>query len=318
MYNEKFVKRKVRKSIAITLTLLLAIASAPLGAIDAAATVPDQNNKQDAPTFSNVSVHDPSTVKDGDTYYVFGSHISAAKSKDLTNWTSFANDYNTPGNTLYGDLSKNLAGSLAWAGENNADSKGGFSVWAPDVFWNEHYVNEDGTKGAYMIYYSASSTYIRSAIGIAVAPKIEGPYQYVDTIIHTGFTKETAFDKDSKVDKKWTNTPIQQLIKEGKLEGPRSGSSSWYTGSTGLKIKTNEWTHLAFTVDRGVLAVYVNGKLQFTGSGFPDVFTSKSGTFSLGVNWWDPAFKGSIDELSIFEGALPPPQVAELAKMKVN
>lgn len=83
-----FVKRKVRKSIAITLTLLLAIASAPLGAIDAAATVPDQNKKQDAPTFSNVSVHDPSIVKDGDTYYVFGSHISAAKSKDLTNWTS--------------------------------------------------------------------------------------------------------------------------------------------------------------------------------------------------------------------------------------
>lgn len=142
-----FVKRKVRKSIAITLTLLLAIASAPLGAIDAAATVPDQNNKQDAPTFSNVSVHDPSIVKDGDTYYVFGSHISAAKSKDLTNWTSFANGYTTPGNTLYGDLSKNLAGSFAWAGENDADSKGGFSVWAPDVFWNEHYVNEDGTKG---------------------------------------------------------------------------------------------------------------------------------------------------------------------------
>ncbi|MNW30104.1 Extracellular endo-alpha-(1-_5)-L-arabinanase precursor [compost metagenome] len=220
-----FVKRKVRKSIAITLTLLLAIASAPLGAsaIDTAVTVPDQNNKQDAPTFSNVSVHDPSIVKDGDTYYVFGSHISAAKSKDLTNWTSFANGYTTPGNTLYGDLSKNLAGSFAWAGENDADSKGGFSVWAPDVFWNEHYVNEDGTKGAYMIYYSASSTYIRSAIGIAVAPKIEGPYQYVDTIIHTGFTKETAFDKDSKVDKKWTNTPIQQLIKEGKLEGPRPG-----------------------------------------------------------------------------------------------
>ncbi len=215
-----FVKRKVRKSTAITLTLLLAIASAPLGAIDAAATVPDQNKKQDAPTFSNVSVHDPSIVKDGDTYYVFGSHISAAKSKDLTNWTSFANGYTTPGNTLYGDLSKNLAGSFAWAGENDADSKGGFSVWAPDVFWNEHYVNEDGTKGAYMIYYSASSTYIRSAIGIAVAPKIEGPYQYVDTIIHTGFTKETAFDKDSKVDKNGQIRRFNNLLRKASLRGP--------------------------------------------------------------------------------------------------
>lgn len=95
-----------------------------------------------------------------------------------------------------------------------------------------------------------------------------------------------------------------------------SGSSTWYTGSTGLKVRANEWTHLVFTVDHGVLEVYVNGKIQFTGSGFPDVFTSKAGTFSLGVNWWDLAFKGSMDELSIFEGALPPAQVKELAQMK--
>lgn len=224
MYTMKrLLKRRARSSIALTMTLLLAIAAVPLGTLDAAAAEPNQNKKQDVPTFSNVSVHDPSIVKDGDTYYVFGSHIAAAKSKDLTNWTSFANGYTTPGNTLYGDLSKNLAGSFAWAGENDADSKGGFSVWAPDVFWNEHYVNKDGTKGAYMIYYSASSTYIRSAIGIAVAPNIEGPYQYVDTIVNTGFTKETAFDKNSKVDKKWTNTPIPQLINEGKLKGPRAG-----------------------------------------------------------------------------------------------
>ncbi|MET3207821.1 UNVERIFIED_CONTAM: hypothetical protein ABIC26_000757 [Paenibacillus sp. PvR008] len=51
-----------------------------------------------------------------------------------------------------------------------------------------------------------------------------------------------------------------------------------------MKIKTNEWTRLAFTVDNGVLSVYVNGKPQFAGTGFPEVFTSKAGTFSLGVN----------------------------------
>ncbi|AET60498.1 beta-xylosidase [Paenibacillus terrae HPL-003] len=213
----------IKKGFLITLVLLLMIAGSALGMSDASAALSEQKGKQDAPAFSEVSVHDPSIVKDGDTYYVFGSHISAAKSKDLKSWTSFANGYTTPGNTLFGDLSKNLAGSFAWAGENDSDSKGGFSVWAPDVFWNEHYVNDDGTKGAYMIYYSASSTYIRSAIGVAVAPQIEGPYQYVDTIVYTGFTKETAYDKDSKVDKKWTNTPIQQLVDQGKLQGPRAG-----------------------------------------------------------------------------------------------
>lgn len=117
-------------------------------------------------------------MKDGDTYYVFGSHIEAAESQDLMNWSTFTNGYKTPDNVLYGDLSANLSESFAWAGENDSDSKGGFSVWAPDVFWNEDYVNEDGTKGTYMMYYSTSSTYIRSAIGYAVSQNIKGPYTY--------------------------------------------------------------------------------------------------------------------------------------------
>jgi arabinan endo-1,5-alpha-L-arabinosidase len=175
--------------------------------------------------FKNVSVHDPSIIKDGDTYYVFGSHIDAAKSTDLVQWTKFTNGYTTPNNTLYGDLSKNLAGSFAWAGENDSDSKGGFSVWAPDVIWNEHYENEDGSKGAYLIYYSASSTYIRSAIGFAVSKNIEGPYQYVDTVVYSGFTKEEDYDQNSKINKKWTNTNIQTLIDTGLLEGPRE---TWF------------------------------------------------------------------------------------------
>lgn len=76
-----------------------------------------------APVFSNVSVHDPSVVKDGDTYYVFGSHIEAAESQDLMNWSTFTNGYKTPDNTLYGDLSANLAESFAWAGRTIPTAK---------------------------------------------------------------------------------------------------------------------------------------------------------------------------------------------------
>ncbi|XEC94526.1 LamG-like jellyroll fold domain-containing protein [Paenibacillus tarimensis] len=176
----------------------------------------------EAPEFRNVSVHDPSIIKAGDTYYVFGSHIDAAKSTDLIGWTRFTNGYTSPGNVLYGDLSGNLAGSFAWAGENDADSRGGYAVWAPEIFWNEHYVNEDGTTGAYMMYYSASSTYIRSAIGYAVSKEIEGPYTYVDTIVYSGFTRDEAYDNNSQVNKKWTNTNIQALIEGGTLAGTRS------------------------------------------------------------------------------------------------
>lgn len=177
--------------------------------------------KAEAPVFKNVSVHDPSIVKDGDTYYVFGSHIEAAKSQDLMKWSTFTNGYRTPNNKLYGDLSKNLAGSFAWAGENDSDSKGGFSVWAPDVFYNKDYANADGTTGAYLMYYSASSTYIRSAIGYAVSKNIEGPYTYVDTVVYSGFTLDDAMDANSTHNKKWTNTNIKGLIEKGTLKDVR-------------------------------------------------------------------------------------------------
>ncbi|WP_083511972.1 LamG-like jellyroll fold domain-containing protein [Amphibacillus sediminis] len=182
------------------------------------ASMIDKENTE-TPTFQNVSVHDPSIIKEGDTYYVFGTHIEAGKSKDLMNWERFTNGYQATDNALYGDLEMNLKESFKWAGKDDADSKGGYAVWAPDIFWNDDYVNEDGTKGAYMIYYSASSTYIRSAIGYAVSQDIEGPYQYVDTIMYSGFTEDDAFDENSDVNKKWTNTNISELIEQGKVDG---------------------------------------------------------------------------------------------------
>jgi arabinan endo-1,5-alpha-L-arabinosidase len=182
-----------------------------------------------------VTIHDPSIIKVEDMYYIFGSHIDAAKSTDLINWTRFTNSYTTPNNVIYGNLSENLKESFAWAGQNDSDSKGGFSVWAPDVIWNKDYVNEDGTTGAYMIYYSASSTYIRSAIGFAVSQNIEGPYTYVDTVVYSGFTREEAYDKDSVINKKYTNTNIKSLIDKGILEGP---NPSWFSGSGGYNNNT--------------------------------------------------------------------------------
>ena len=41
-----------------------------------------------------------------------------------------------------------------------------------------------------MLYYSASSTWRRSAIGLAVAKTIEGPYSYADTVIYSGLQKK--------------------------------------------------------------------------------------------------------------------------------
>ncbi|WP_246281294.1 LamG-like jellyroll fold domain-containing protein [Saccharibacillus qingshengii] len=93
------------------------------------------------------------------------------------------------------------------------------------------------------------------------------------------------------------------------------GSASWYDGVTGLKIPAGKWSHLAFSVNEGTLTVYVDGERKFSGTGFPDLFAEGAeSTFALGVNWWDAAFKGQLDELNVYQGALTPEQAAELAK----
>jgi arabinan endo-1,5-alpha-L-arabinosidase len=81
-----------------------------------------------------------------------------------------------------------------------------------------------------------------------------------------------------------------------------------------MTIKTGEWTHLAYTVDNGTIIVYVNGEEKFTGTDFSNIFTTTNANFSLGVNYWDTPFQGLMDELRIYEGALTPTQVANLAK----
>lgn len=208
------LNRKLVRLVSLILAVMLML---PVGIVGAAGNSDEKKNSEpDSPTFTDVSVHDPSIVKDPKSglYYVFGSHIAAAKSADLMNWTSFTNGYAPVNNTIFGDLSANLAPSFAWAGEDDADSRGGYAVWAPDVLWNKDYVNADGTKGAYLMYYSVSSTYIRSAIGLAVSKNIEGPYTYVDTLIYSGFTRDDAQDANSDVNKKWTNTHIDELFDE--------------------------------------------------------------------------------------------------------
>lgn len=89
--------------------------------------------------------------------------------------------------------------------------------------------------------------------------------------------------------------------------------SNWYDAGTGVNTVPREWTHFAFTVNKGHVTVYVNGEEKFTGTGFPDVFLDDQGTFSLGVNWWDAPFKGMIDELHIYKGAITADDVAALA-----
>lgn len=148
-----------------------------------------QNNSLD-----RVSVHDPSVVKAGGKYYVFGSHIAGASSSDLMNWTSMDsvidNEYNNL-LSLNGESWKvNCAKALEWTticqkAEGRADSELEFSCWAPDVIYNE--------KMGKWCMYACSSVWGRtySVIFLATSDSIEGPYEFQDTMIYSGFTSRT-------------------------------------------------------------------------------------------------------------------------------
>lgn len=144
--------------------------------------------------------------------------------------------YDWKKDSIYGDILNNLSESFKWAGYDDGDcSGGGVSVWAPDVIYNSEYEWKDGSKGAYMIYYCASSTWRRSCIGYAVSKNAQGPFEYVDTVIYSGFTKTGATDGKSTRNTKWNNDylNLNELIENKEIEGI---SDNWFDNEGGLFI----------------------------------------------------------------------------------
>lgn len=90
--------------------------------------------------------------------------------------------------------------------------------------------------------------------------------------------------------------------------------TAWYDAGLGMNIPVGRWSHVAFTVNNGAINVYVDGVKKFSGANFPNVFTSGSGVFALGVNWWDNPYRGSMDELRIYGTALSDAEISVLAR----
>lgn len=121
-------------------------------------------------TFAEASVHDPSVIKVDGTFYVFGSHLAAAKSTDLMNWTKIADNV-TATNPLFNNVVTALADTFAWAQVTD--------LWAPDVV--------KLADGKFYHYYCAcKGDSPRSALGVAVADKVEGPYVNKQILLKSG------------------------------------------------------------------------------------------------------------------------------------
>lgn len=131
---------------------------------------------------SGVSVHDPSILKADDTYYIYGSHMTAAKSTDLLNWESIADGY-TKTNPVYGQIYDVADESFAYSGSKDSiieTDDGSTHVWAPDVIYNE-------TTGLYYMYYCTSSTWNASNLCYGTSESPEGPFEWQGALIYSGF-----------------------------------------------------------------------------------------------------------------------------------
>jgi arabinan endo-1,5-alpha-L-arabinosidase len=117
---------------------------------------PMKNGVAEFSTYGDYTQHDPSIFWDDTTqkYYTLGTDATQMlASTDLMTWTATANAYITPAKA---------AEVKAWVGGN-------MNIWAPDL-----------TKigNIYYLYYSLTASFgsSRSAIGLATASSVTGPY----------------------------------------------------------------------------------------------------------------------------------------------
>lgn len=123
------------------------------------------------PAFRDVSVHDPSIIRAEDgTYYIYGSHMAAAKSRDLISWQQISHDAFRH-NTLFENAAEELKDALTWAQAT--------TFWAPDV--------QRLNDGRYYYYYCAcKGDAPLSALGVAVSDSPEGPFSDLGIFLRSG------------------------------------------------------------------------------------------------------------------------------------
>lgn len=136
------------------------------------------------PEFVDISVHDPSLVLADGNYYVFGSHLSAAKTEDLMTWDRVADLVSTI-NPLFDNVFQELEETFEWAQTN--------TLWAADVIQLE--------DGKFYFYYNAcQGSSPRSAMGVAVSDAVEGPYEDLGIILRSGMWNQISEDGETIYD----------------------------------------------------------------------------------------------------------------------
>ncbi|WP_065979498.1 MULTISPECIES: LamG-like jellyroll fold domain-containing protein [Pseudoalteromonas] len=152
---------------------------------------------------TNVSVHDPSVVKVDDTYYIFGSHLAAAKSTDLLNWEMISSP----------SVVKIDGQDVLQVNESPLFDYNYLAEIADGVEWTDDYPSNwaanviQAPNGKFWFYYNScgedntSTKEIpndqicleRGYLGLAEADNIEGPYTNKGIFLRSGYRNEAEF-----------------------------------------------------------------------------------------------------------------------------
>lgn len=142
-----------------------------------------------------VGVHDPSVIENDGTYYIFGSHLAAAKSTDLLNWEMIsslsANEAVNESPLFDFDYTTEIAQGIEW-------TDGFTGNWAADVV--------KAPNGKFWFYYNHCAQdnpdtpdvvdevcWNRSYLGLAEADNIEGPYKNKGVFLRSGYRNDEEF-----------------------------------------------------------------------------------------------------------------------------
>lgn len=141
--------------------------------------------------WQDIGVHDPSIMKAGDTYYIFGSHLAAAKSGDLINW-----EYLVPPPSVNEAVDESALFNYAYTteiAEGIAWTDGFTGNWAADVI--------QAPNGKYWFYYNHCAQLIdgkdvchrRSYLGLAEADEVKGPYKNKGIFLRSDYRNAEEF-----------------------------------------------------------------------------------------------------------------------------
>ncbi len=179
-----------------------------------------------------IAIHDPSIMElDNGEYYIFGTHCTAAKSSDLINWTSIASgtgDLNRllvpEGKTLREVFAEPLSWTDAYQTVNKyPENEWQTNIWAADVIYNPEMDK--------YCYYASCSVWgtPASVIWMATSDNIEGPYEYEDTVVYSGFNNKNVkneYIRENSLHFSFTN--IDKLLKNGTFRVDDVVNAPWF------------------------------------------------------------------------------------------